>query len=63
MKSIENIESIENKSVILRLDLNVPIKNGRITDTNRIDKVIPTIEFLLKKSKDYNNISCRKTKR
>ena len=39
MKSIENIESIENKSVILRLDLNVPIKNGKITDTNRIDKV------------------------
>ena len=49
MKSIENIESIENKSVILRLDLNVPIKNGKITDTNRIDKVIPTLEFLLKK--------------
>ena len=49
MKSIENIESIENKSVILRLDLNVPIKNGKITDTNRIDKVIPTLKFLLKK--------------
>ena len=49
MKSIENLESIENKSVILRLDLNVPIKNGKITDTNRIDKVMPTLEFLLKK--------------
>ena len=49
MKSIENIEKIENKSVILRLDLNVPIKQGKITDTNRIDKVMPTIEFLLKK--------------
>ena len=49
MKSIENIENIENKRVILRLDLNVPIKNGKITDSNRIDKVIPTLEFLLKK--------------
>ena len=49
MKSIENIENIENKNVILRLDLNVPIKNGKITDSNRIDKVMPTIEFLLKK--------------
>ena len=49
MKSIENIENIENKRVILRLDLNVPIKNGKITDTNRIDKVMPTLEFLLKK--------------
>ena len=49
MKSIENIENIENKRVILRLDLNVPIKNGKITDPNRIDKVMPTLEFLLKK--------------
>ncbi len=49
MKSIENIENIENKNVILRLDLNVPIKNGKITDSNRIDKVLPTLEFLLKK--------------
>ena len=49
MKSIENIEKIENKSVILRLDLNVPMKHGKITDTNRIDKVMPTLEFLLKK--------------
>ena len=49
MKSIENIENIENKRVILRLDLNVPIKNGKIIDSNRIDKVMPTLEFLLKK--------------
>ena len=49
MKSIENIKNIENKNVILRLDLNVPIKNGKITDTNRIDKIIPTLNFLVKK--------------
>ena len=64
MKSIENIENIENKRVTLRLDLNVPIKNGKITDSNRIDKVMPTLEFLLKKkSKDYNNFSRWKAKR
>ena len=49
MKSIENIENIENKRVILRLDLNVPIKNDKIIDTNRIDKIIPTLNFLVKK--------------
>ena len=49
MKSIKNLENLENKNVILRLDLNVPIKNGKIADTNRIDKIIPTLEFLLKK--------------
>ena len=49
MKSIENIENIEDKIVLLRLDLNVPLKNGVITDTNRIDKIIPTLNFLVKK--------------
>ena len=64
MKSIKNLENLENKNVILRLDLNVPIKNGKIADTNRIDKIIPTLEFLLKKkSKNYNNFSRWKTKR
>ena len=49
MKSIKNLENIENKRILLRLDLNVPIKNGKIKDTNRIDKIIPTINFLLTK--------------
>tara|TARA_Y100001935_G_scaffold204738_1_gene173563 strand:+ start:253 stop:1431 length:1179 start_codon:yes stop_codon:yes gene_type:complete len=49
MKSIENLKNIENKYVILRLDLNVPIKNENITDANRIDKIIPTLNFLVKK--------------
>ena len=49
MKSIENLDDIKNKNIILRVDLNVPIKNGKITDTNRIDKIIPTLNFLIKK--------------
>ena len=44
----ENLD-VQSKTIILRLDLNVPIKNGKITDSNRIDKVMPTLEFLLKK--------------
>ena len=62
MKSIKSLENIENKNIILRLDLNVPIVNGKITDTNRIDKVLPTINYLIKKkSKNNYNISCWKT--
>ena len=30
------------------MDLNVPLDNGKITDTTRIDKILPTINFLLK---------------
>ena len=64
MKSIEELKNLNQKKVLLRLDLNVPIKNGKITDSNRIDKVMPTLEFLLKKkSKDYNNFSRWKAKR
>ena len=38
------------KKILLRLDLNVPLENGVITDTTRIDKILPVIEFLLNKN-------------
>ena len=61
MNSIENLKNIENIHVILRLDLNVPIKNGKIIDANRIEKIIPTLNYLVKKSKNYNLITYRET--
>ena len=50
MQSISRLTDLTGKKVILRLDLNVPLKNGTITDTTRIDKVLPTIKFLLKQN-------------
>ena len=41
---------LNKKIVLLRADLNVPLENGKITDTTRIDKIIPTINLLLKKN-------------
>lgn len=38
-----------NKTVLLRLDLNVPISNGVINDDFRIKEALPTIDFLKKK--------------
>jgi len=40
---------LEGKKVLLRVDLNVPMKNGAITETSRIEKIIPTIKLLLEK--------------
>ena len=40
---------LKDKKVLLRVDLNVPMKNGAITETSRIKKIIPTINFLLEK--------------
>jgi phosphoglycerate kinase len=48
MKSIKDEPNLIQKKVLLRLDLNVPLDNGKITDTTRIDKILPTINFLLK---------------
>tara|TARA_B100001093_G_scaffold498483_1_gene546640 strand:- start:494 stop:1672 length:1179 start_codon:yes stop_codon:yes gene_type:complete len=50
MNSIRDHENLNFKKVLLRLDLNVPIKNGVITDETRINKIIPTLEFLIKKN-------------
>ena len=48
MRSIKEELNLSEKKILLRLDLNVPLDNGKITDTTRIDKIIPTISFLLK---------------
>jgi len=49
MKSIAELKSLSGKKVILRADLNVPIKDGKILDDFRVKKVIPTILYLQKK--------------
>ena len=50
MKYIRDHENLNQKKVLLRLDLNVPLKNGVITDQTRIDKILPIINFLLSKN-------------
>ena len=50
MKNISNQNIIfKDKKVLLRVDLNVPMKNGSITESSRIEKIIPTIKFLIDK--------------
>ena len=49
MEYIKDQENLNKKRVLLRLDLNVPLRNGIITDQTRIDKILPTINFLIKK--------------
>ena len=57
MNNIKDNENLNQKKVLLRLDLNVPLKNGVITDQTRINKIIPTIEFLLNKNSQIIIIS------
>ena len=48
MKSIQSKGlDLNNKKILIRLDLNVPLNGINIINTNRIDKTIPTLQYLL----------------
>ena len=47
MKKIKDLGDLNQKIVLLRVDLNVPLKNEKVLDATRINKVIPTISYLL----------------
>lgn len=47
LKSVKEI-NVKAKKVLLRVDLDVPIKNGKIEDTTRIDGWFETFEYLVR---------------
>jgi len=50
MKSILDQDLIlKGKKVIVRVDLNVPMKDGTVTEASRIVKILPTIKLLIEK--------------
>ena len=52
MPAFRTLDSIDvsGKRVVVRLDLNVPIANGVVTDATRIERVTPTLRELLDKN-------------
>jgi phosphoglycerate kinase len=47
-KSLDDMD-LTGKRVLLRVDINVPIENGAVSDTTRIDRIVPTVKDILAK--------------
>lgn len=49
MKYLRDVKMLEGVKVLVRLDLNVPVQNGKVMDDFRIRKALPTITYLREK--------------
>jgi phosphoglycerate kinase len=47
-RTIDDLD-VAGKRVLVRADLNVPMKEGKVTDTTRIDRTVPTLNELAKR--------------
>ncbi|MFZ1480978.1 MAG: phosphoglycerate kinase, partial [Paracoccaceae bacterium] len=45
-KTLDDI-ALAGKVVLTRVDINVPMDGGRVTDTTRIDRIVPTVEDII----------------
>lgn len=47
-KTLDDMD-VAAKTVLVRVDVNVPMENGRVTDATRIEKIVPTVQELIAK--------------
>ena len=47
-KTLDDMD-LASKRVLVRVDINVPVENGRVTDATRIERIVPTVRDILAK--------------
>jgi len=45
-KTLDDMD-LDGKRVLVRVDINVPVEDGRVTDTTRIDRIVPTVNDIV----------------
>ena len=53
--SIKNLD-LAGKRVLMRVDFNVPMKDGKITNNQRIAAAVPTLKFALENGAKVNKL-------
>lgn len=46
-KTLDDMD-VEGRTVLVRIDINVPVEDGEVTDTTRIDRIVPTVQDILR---------------
>ena len=59
-KTLDDID-LDGKAVLVRVDLNVPMESGAVTDTTRIERIKPTVEDILAKNAHAHSLLERST--
>ena len=49
LKSIDEIKDVAGKRIFLRLCMNVPTRDGKVTEDFRLQKVLPTLKTLIER--------------
>ncbi|MCB1404285.1 MAG: phosphoglycerate kinase, partial [Rhodobacteraceae bacterium] len=47
-KTLDDMD-LDGKVVLTRVDINVPVENGKVTDATRIERILPTLRDILSK--------------
>lgn len=47
LKTIHDVKNLKGLGVLVRVDLNVPVHQGKVLDTTRMDRIVPTVDFLV----------------
>src|SRR3546814_2699218 len=54
-RTLDDLGDVKGKKALVRVDLNVPMSEGRVTDATRLEAAVPTITELADRSEEHTS--------